>query len=136
MHAEIYVLYFEITGMAASTRSGKYFIIKVWLIVYLHCNVGTNVPTYGSLIDLLEESEKDCLQGDNVSDILHSKFKDAYPGISIGRCKRFHTTVMRIAAPTRASLRGPTKLCGSPLTRYRKKKWIPRIRNPAGSELI
>ena len=93
-------------------------------------DVGDRTPTYGELIDLLDDSEKNCSLSDNVSDILYSKFKDTYPGISIGRCKRFHATVMRIAAPTRSSLRGPSKLCGSPLTCYRKKKWIPRIRNP------
>ena len=92
-------------------------------------DVGDRTPTYGELIDLLDNSEKNCSLSDNVLDILYSKFKDTYPGISIGHCKRFHATVMRIAAPTRSSLRGPGKIYGSLLTRYRKKKWIPRIRN-------
>lgn len=97
---------------------------------YLH--IGTKMPTYGELVDLLEDSERGLTCGDTVPDILYSKFKEAYPRIRIGRAKRFHTTIMRIAAPTRPSIRGESKLIGSPLIRYRRKNWIPRIRNPAG----
>lgn len=78
-------------------------------------------PTYGELIDLFKKSEHN-------EDLL-SHFKKIYPDISIGRPDRFYETVSRIVAPTQPSALGKPKLCGSPLTSYRKRTWEPRIRN-------
>ena len=33
-------------------------------------------------------------------------------------------TVNRIAAPTKPSSKGDSKLCGSPLATYRKREWL------------
>ena len=87
-------------------------------------------PTYGDLIDLLKDSE-DCVdKSTSVPEVLYAKFQHAYPHVSIGRPKRFYDTVKRIAAPTQSSLRGDSKLSGSPLVAYRSKEWVPRTRNP------
>ena len=63
---------------------------------------------------------------------LCSNFKKLYPHIRIARPKRFYDTVSRIAAPTKPSCKGDSKLCGSPLATYRKREWVPRVRNTAG----
>ena len=82
-------------------------------------------PTYGELIDLLEEVEHESPNNEN---LLYSKFKVLYPKIYIGRPRRFYETVTRLAAPTKSSLR-KSNLTGSPLTSYRKRIWQPRLRN-------
>ena len=82
-------------------------------------------PTYGDLIDLFERFERN-------EDLLLFHFKKIYPEISIGRPKRFYETVLRIVAPTQPSALGKPKLCGSPLTSYRKRTWEPRIRTVQG----
>lgn len=99
--------------------------------VYLYTcirHVAVRKPTYGELIDLYEETEREC---PNNEDLLYSKFKKIYPKIYIGRPRRFYDTVARIVAPTQPSLIGKRKLYGSPLSSYRKRTWEPRIRNPA-----
>lgn len=90
-------------------------------------------PTYGELIDLLSDAERKC-DKENVPEVLYHEFTQQYPHIYVGRPKRLYDTVARIAAPTRPSLRGETKLIGSPLSSYRKRKWIPRIRNAVEGE--
>ena len=80
-------------------------------------------PSYGELIDLFEETKH------GGEEFLCSKFRNLYPEIYIGRPRRFYETVQRIAAPTKASLRGESKLQGSQLASYRKRSWEPRIRN-------
>lgn len=86
-------------------------------------------PTYGELIDLLESSEKEA-----PSDyaVLCAKFQEMYPHIRIARPQRFYDTVSRIAAPTKPSSRGEGKLYGSPLATYRRREWVPRVRNTTG----
>lgn len=110
---------------------------QVWQL-YDTCNntynnffvqLASKTPSYGYLIDLLEE----CSSCDSVSDALYDKFRKAYPQIKIGRQDRFYETVKRIAAPTKPSLRGESKLCGPSLLNYRETLWIPRIRMPQGS---
>ena len=91
------------------------------------CNVAVWKPTYGELIDIFEEAEREC---PNNEEVLCSKIKQLYPKIPIGRPRRFYETVSRIVAPTKPSLRGECKLQGSSLTFYRKRTWEPRIRNP------
>lgn len=86
-------------------------------------------PTFGDLIDLLEEAE-DCspASGKSVSEVLYSLFQLRYPHVTIGRPQRLYDAVKRIAAPTRPSLRGASKLSGSSLSLYRSKEWLPRNR--------
>lgn len=87
------------------------------------------MPSYGELIDLLSDAEQESKE--LAPEILFDKFRQRYPHVSVGRPARFFNTVTRIAAPTRPSLIAPPKLCGSPLSSYRKRDWIPRIRNTA-----
>ena len=86
-------------------------------------------PTYGDLIDLLQECEElSAATGNvvNVTEILHQKCIRRFPHITFSRPKRLYDAVMRIVAPTRPSLRGSSKLRGSDLAQYRKKEWTPR----------
>lgn len=79
------------------------------------------MPTYGDLIDLLDESGNDVPS-------LTSKVRERFPEVSVGRAGRFYETVQRIAAPTKPSILGEAKLNGSPLATYRSRIWKPRIR--------
>lgn len=90
----------------------------------LLCHVAVRKPTYGDLIDLFEETEHECRGNE---DLLCTKFRMIYP--DIGRPRRFYETVKRIVAPTQPSLRGESRLSGSPLSSYRRRTWQPRIRN-------
>ena len=87
--------------------------------------------SYGELIDLLSDAEQESME--HTPELLVDKVKQRYPHVSIGQPARFFDTVTRLAAPTRPSLIAPPKLCGSPLSSYRKRDWIPRNRNPTGS---
>ena len=51
---------------------------------------GSKNPTYGELIDLLEESEYESPNNEN---LLYAKFKARYPKVYMGRPRRFHKTV-------------------------------------------
>ncbi len=86
------------------------------------------LPTYGELIDLFEEVEKEHFNDENV---LCQQFKDLYPDVTIGRPRRFFETVKRLIAPVRPSLRGTVSLTGSALASYRRRVWVPRVRNAA-----
>jgi hypothetical protein len=68
-------------------------------------------PTYGELIDLLDES-----QG---ADELELKFKRLHPDIKTGH--HFYDTVYRIAAPTMPAPTGKCGLTEMQLVSYRKK---------------
>ena len=93
-------------------------------------HVAGRSPTYGELIDLFEEKEHECTNNEG---LLCSKFRKLYPKIYIGRPRRFYDTVTHIVEPTRPSLRGESRLSGSPLCSYRRRTWEPRIWNqPAG----
>ena len=83
---------------------------------------------YGDLIDLYESA--DVLENEH---LFIKIFSESFPTYHLSRPKRFIDTVQRIVAPTRPSLRGPPKLCGSPLLSYRKRTWNPKIPNPEGS---
>ena len=85
-------------------------------------------PTYGELIDLYKETECECPDNE---ELLCSNFRKFYPKIYVGRPRRFYETVVRIVAPTRPSLRGESRLSGSPLSSYRRRRWEPRVRNLA-----
>jgi hypothetical protein len=85
--------------------------------------------SYGVLIDILEEVEKECPDSRDIAHQLSSKIQLLNPDIVIGRESRFYETVKRIAAPMRPSIRGDSKLKGSLAQRYRDKVWIPRVRN-------
>ena len=89
-------------------------------------------PTYGELIDLLEDAERECAHSGSlpIEEVLCTNFRQKYPHVYIGRLGRFYDTVTRFAAATRPSAtRGQTELSGSPLSHYRKRIWKPRIRN-------
>jgi len=102
-------------------------------MIYVH-HTDTKMPSYGEMIDLLSDVEKSCI---DVPETLCTQFRNLYPHIPIGRPDRFHDTVQRLAAPTRPSLRGPSRLQGSPLVTYRKRIWNPKINNkPKGIALI
>ena len=90
-------------------------------------------PTYEGLIRFLDFAEetvannKSCC-GQSVAEILVLEFKSHYPRITISRPGQFLDTVRRLAAPTKSSTIGQTKLTGSPLHSYLRRQWIPRIR--------
>ena len=104
-----------------------YYIIQ-WLIM---ARPGKAWPTYGELIEMLKVSEtanaRSCNSG--VAEILTAEFQQRYPQIPVSRPSRFLDTVRRLEAPTRPSSIGESKLAGSPLNSYLKRRWIPRIRN-------
>ena len=86
-------------------------------------------PTFGDLIDLLEEAEdSSAVNGKSVSEVLYSLFQMRYPHVTVGRPQRLYDAAKRIAGPTRKSLRGASKLSGSSLSLYRAKEWLPRNR--------
>ena len=92
--------------------------------------LGPDSPTNGELIDLFLKVEKENFNDESV---LCYKFKELCPHISLGRPRRFFDTVQRIVASTRPSSTGRGALSGSPLVSYRKRKWMPRVRNrPTG----
>jgi hypothetical protein len=72
-------------------------------------------PTYGELIQLLDDAESEC--------------ENRERSVAIHRCGRFMDTVIRIAAPTRSSVLGQQKLIRSPLQSYLGKQWAPYIRS-------
>ena len=76
-------------------------------------------PSYGELIDLLELSEQ---ESRDIAGTLCDKVHEMHPNLKINRPTRFYDTVKRIAPPTQASLKGPSKLQGSPLLSYRKRQ--------------
>jgi len=84
------------------------------------------MPSYGELIDLLSDAERELKE--HAPELLCDKVRQRYPHVSIGQPARFFDTVTCLAAPTRPSHTGPPKLCGSPLSLYRKRDWIPRAR--------
>jgi hypothetical protein len=87
-------------------------------------------PTYGELIQLLDDAESECENRErSVAEILSHNFTSKYPHIPIHRCGRFMDTVIRIAAPTRSSVLGQQKLIRSPLQSYLGKQWAPYIRS-------
>ena len=90
-------------------------------------------PTYGEMIDLFTEVEQQ--SNENIVNTLFDKFIKLYPNVMIGRPSRFCDTVKRIAAPTRPSLTGPSKVSGSPLVSYRKRIWVPKVQQQ-GNEYI
>ena len=57
-------------------------------------------PTYGDLIDLLQESENYVDKSTSVPDILFEKFQLPHPHVNVRHPKRLYDTVKRIAAPT------------------------------------
>uniref|UniRef100_A0A1X7U376 Uncharacterized protein n=1 Tax=Amphimedon queenslandica TaxID=400682 RepID=A0A1X7U376_AMPQE len=83
------------------------------------------IISYGDLIDLYESA----------SDDHHfiKKFHEAFPSYNLSRPKRLIETVHRIVAPTKPSLRGPSKLNGSSLLAYRRRMWKPHVPNPIRS---
>jgi len=110
------------------TRSCKQFTSthNIYLY-YILCITVNKDPTYGELIDFLNEAERSCSRDKSTAELLCSKTKEAYPHIRIARTKRFYDTIMNIAAPV---MKG--KLSESELMSYRDRKWIPRIRNSQG----
>lgn len=88
-------------------------------------------PTYGDIINMLKDVEIEAQSSEmSAVDILTAKFRHEYPHIVINRPSRFLDSIRRIAAPTRPSAVGPSKLSGSPLRTYLKRTWVPRTRNP------
>ncbi len=99
-------------------------LFKIWISSFLV------YPTYGKLIDLLEEVEVNSSYIEiSTAEVLASRFCSEYPHLTISRPGRFYDTVQRIAAPTRPSSVGEEKLKGSPLSLYMKRVWKPRTRN-------
>ena len=96
------------------------------------------MATHGELIGLLYQAESKCDKHNTkeLSKLLVTLFKERHPSIYIGRPRRFLNTVQRIAAPTRPSMIGESKLDGDCLRAYMKKTWEPRIRNPAPTGML
>ena len=99
-------------------------------ITAIHIALAKCYPTYGDLLNLLDEAEQQ--QSDDLAHSLAQKFSMLYPHISVTREDTFLKTVQRLAAPTRPSALGPKKLQGIDLRNYKKQLWIPRIRNTKG----
>jgi len=83
-------------------------------------------PTYGDLLILLDEAER---QPDKVAHSLAQKFASLYPHIPVAREESLLKTIQRLAAPTRPSTLGPSKLQGLALQQYKDRTWKPRIRH-------
>ena len=96
------------------------------------------MATYEELIGLLYQAESKCdkCNTKELAELLVTFFKERHPSIYIGRPRRFLDTVQRIAAPTRPSMIGESKLDGDRLHAYMKKTWKPRIRNPAPTGML
>jgi hypothetical protein len=110
--------------MATAFLSGIIAGIKVDTLLFI---VLIATPTFGDLIDLLEEAEEcSAANGKSTSELLYTIFQMHYPHVTVGRPQRLYDAAKRIAAPTRSSLRGASKLSGSSLTLYRAKEWLPR----------
>lgn len=94
-------------------------------------------PTYGELIKMLEDAEFEAKTKPTCSaaDILAAKFGRKYPNITTNRPDRLFDSISRIAAPTRPSTVGPSKLNGSPLQSYVKRRWVPKTKNTQGIRL-
>ena len=76
---------------------------------------------------LINVYEKYCNED---SEVMVNEVKSIYPDVYIGRNDRFVKTMQRIVSPTLPSiLDGQVSITGNSLDSYRKKKWIPRIRN-------
>ena len=87
-------------------------------------------PTYGELLQFLEYAERNAdKESQSVSELLVLRLHDNYPCVNIGRPSRLLDTVRRIAAPTRPSAAEKSKLNGSSLRSYLKRRWSPRVRN-------
>lgn len=86
-------------------------------------------PTQGLLIDLLDQAEDACKKNPAlcIKHVLASEFQRLYPTFDkITRPCRFETTIRRIAAPVRPSIRGESKMMGKELEIYRQKEWTPK----------
>ena len=78
---------------------------------------------------LLDEAEQ---QSDDIAHSLALKFANLYPHIPIAMEDTFLKTVQRLAAPTRSSAFGPSKLQGLALQQYKRRRWRPRIHHTKG----
>ena len=67
------------------------------------------------VIDMLQESENGADENTSVSDILFEKFQLAHPQVNVGCSKLWYVAMKRIAAPTKPSLRGGSKISGQGL---------------------
>ena len=108
--------------MHSAMYSEKWYFCRSWLFQLDHLNVNYDYissaykkPTYGELIDLLEEVEQ---ESPNNESLLYSKFQVLYPNIYVGHPRRFYETLTCLAAPTKSSLREKVSLTGSLLTSY------------------
>ena len=81
-------------------------------------------PTYGELINLLTKFEGQ----PDAADLLCSELSARYPHLSVSHPTRLLDIIKCLAGPTRPSIRGPTKLVGTPLATYRKRVWKARTR--------
>jgi len=88
--------------------------------------VAEHYPKYGDLLILLDEAEQ---HPDNTAHSLAQSFANRYPHIPVTREDTFLKTVQRLAAPTRPSAIGPSKLQGLALKQYKERIWRPRIRH-------
>ena len=103
-----------------------YYAKEYYSYLLYFLNIVEN-PTYGDIIDLFEKCES-VAPAD--ATYFSSVFKDYYPYFDIERPGRFYDTVIRIVAPTRPSIRSDrASLRGTQLQSYRKRVWMPRIRN-------
>ena len=90
-------------------------------------------PTFGFLIDLLENAEELCRNHPQLclKHVVAAWFELLYPSsIQITRPCRFEVTLRRIAAPAQPSTRGKGTLTGEELSEYRQRLWVPKIRQP------
>jgi len=81
---------------------------------------------------LLDEAEQ---HSDDTAHSLAQKFATLYPHIPVIKEDTFLKTVQRLAAPTRPSTVGSSKLQGLALKQYKERIWKPRIRHTQGQSL-
>ena len=101
-------------------------IVPLLFCIISTCTGNTN-RTYDDLLEVSEDcSHYECVPNYSMLILMWL----------LGCQKQWYNTVKCIAAPTRPSVRGESKLWGSPLVFYWSKEWIPRIRNAGGKYVI
>ena len=84
---------------------------------------------YEFLIDIYEKSA-------GQRDVILKEVKNSYPEVYIGSPDCFYNTIKRIVSPTVPSiLNGKIAVKDDALKTYKKRTWIPKIRNTSISKI-
>ena len=121
-----------------------HYVLLLYLCAILNffaddcCYANEAVITYGDLIDLYDLASSRAQQsGISIKDELIKLFHETFPFHNLtSRPERYLKTVERIVAPTKPSLKGPSKLNDSDLLTYCHTIWKPRVGNPTAGQYI